>query len=126
MQGIPYFNFPAFHDAAGQLREEGWEIFNPAERDEDIHGKDVSNSATGSLDDIKDSGFSLRDALGADTHYICQSADAIFMLPGWENSKGAFAEWALARALGLEIYYLEEQGEGNDDTGTDSEVRAVA
>jgi len=27
------------------------------------------------------------------------------MLKGWENSRGAGAEWALARALGLRFHY---------------------
>ncbi len=38
--------------------------------------------------------------------YICKEADAIAMLPGWENSKGARAEWTLSIALGHTIIYL--------------------
>lgn len=105
MRGIPYFNFPAFHEAAARLRGMGYAVFNPAERDEAAHGKGVSDSPTGNLDDIK-VGFSLREALAADTQYICLTADAIALLPGWEKSRGAQAEKALADALGHEVIYL--------------------
>lgn len=33
--------------------------------------------------------------------------DAIYMLRGWENSKGATAEHAVAKWIGLEIIYQE-------------------
>ena len=38
------------------------------------------------------------------------SCDAIYMLRGWENSKGATAEHAVAKWIGLEIMY--QGGEG--------------
>lgn len=106
MRGIPEFNFPAFHKAAGWLREQGHAVFNPAERDESVHGKGVNASPTGDLKDIEHTGFSLREALAADAAFICLEADGIALLPGWERSKGAVAEKALAKALGLEVIYL--------------------
>jgi hypothetical protein len=106
MRGIPFFNFPAFHDAAKKLRANGHTVFNPAERDEAKHGTDIASSPVGDLADANAKGFSLRDALGADTAWICAHADAIALLPGWEHSKGATAERALGIALGLEIICL--------------------
>ena len=106
MQGYPNFNFPKFAEVAERLRSIGHEVFSPAERDIEIHGNEVSKAPTGNLKEIEHTGFSLRDALADDTAYICKEATAIAMLPGWENSKGAQAEWALARALGLKIWYL--------------------
>jgi hypothetical protein len=106
MRGYPNFNFPAFHQAAAMLRAGHYTVFNPAERDEAIHGTKVSHSPTGNLDDIKATGFSLREALEADTAWICSTADAIALLPGWEKSKGAVAEKALAEAIGLEVIIL--------------------
>lgn len=103
MRGIPDFNFPAFHAATAKLRAEGHTVFNPAERDEQAHGTGVNASPTGNLDDIKHTGFNLREALAADAQFICLTADAVYLLPGWEKSKGANAERALAIALGLEI-----------------------
>ena len=101
MRGIPEFNFPAFHAATVKLRAQGHLVFNPAERDEQIHGIDLTKGTTGDLKEIPQ--FSLRDALGHDTAWICQHADAIYLLPGWQISKGAQAERALGIALGLEI-----------------------
>ena len=88
MQGIENLNFPAFDDAAKSLREAGWEVFSPAEH--------------------KD--FNLRSALAADLQWIALYAEAMFMLSGWENSKGAKCEWALAVALDLEIIYQASVG----------------
>lgn len=105
MRGYPQFNFPAFDAAAALLRAEGHEVFSPAEHDRSVYGEDfgkdaVTGNETGALD------FSLRGALGADTAYICSTAEAVAFLPNWERSNGALAEWALARALGLQIRYL--------------------
>jgi hypothetical protein len=109
MSGIPNFNFPAFNAAAAQLRSDGHFVFNPAERDIERHGG-VDISADNPTGDpalaAKTHGFSLREALADDTAFICKEADAIAMLPGWENSKGARAEHALAFALGHSIIYL--------------------
>lgn len=109
MTGIPEFNFPAFNAAAATLRADGHVVFNPAERDIERHnGVDISKgNASGSQEEAaKVHGFSLRDALADDTWWICKEADAIALLPGWENSKGARAEHALSVALGHTIIAL--------------------
>ena len=106
MRGISKFNFPAFFEAAAQLRDAGHEVFNPAERDVNTYGPGVMASATGDLADIAHLGFSIRDAMSACSGWICRHADGIAMLPGWEHSRGATAEKALAEALGLEVRYL--------------------
>lgn len=107
MRGIKDFNFPAFDAAAAKLRAAGILVFNPAEHDREVNGADFGKSETGSLDEVEAKGFSLRDALKADTSWICDNADAVAVLPGWENSKGAIAEVSLAKALGLEVYYAD-------------------
>lgn len=109
MRGIPEFNFPAFHAAAAQLRACGHHVFSPAERDIERHGGvDISKgNASGCEDEAaKAHGFNLREALGDDLAWICAEAEAIALLPGWENSKGAAAELATARALGLEVFHV--------------------
>jgi hypothetical protein len=108
MRGIPEFNFPAFHKAAARLRSEGHEVFNPAERDIAHHGKDISKGNAAGCEKLAaaEHGFNLREALKDDLVYICLEADAIALLPGWEASKGANAELATAKALGLGVIEL--------------------
>lgn len=106
MRGRPFFNVPAFDEAAELLRSEGHTVFNPADRDREAHGEEVFASETGDLEDIEHTGFSLREALNEDLTWICREAEAIALLPEWSDSKGATAEFAVARALGLEIWEL--------------------
>ena len=106
MRGYPQFNFPAFFQAEKELRYQGHEVFNPARRDVDKYGKHIADSPTGDLKDTEGTGFNLREALAADLSWICLTADTVALLPGWEKSKGACAEYAVALALGLKIIYL--------------------
>ena len=106
MTGIKNFNFEAFNQAAYTLRKQGHIVFNPAEHDGEKYGEDIFNNPTGDPKVLAELGFSLDEALAADTQFICLKADTIAMLPGWENSKGARAEHALAFALGRKIIYL--------------------
>jgi hypothetical protein len=75
----------AFKIAAIELRNDGWAVLSPIETD--------FNGAT------------LREIFAIDCDWITRMADAMYMLKGWEASSGAQAEWALARALGLRIFY---------------------
>lgn len=110
MRGIPEFNFPAFHVAAAKLRAEGHLVFNPAERDIQHHGVDISKGNINGCEEqaAKQHGFNLREALKDDLEFICLHAEAVAVLPGWESSKGAQAEVATAKALGLAIIELEQ------------------
>lgn len=96
MSGLEDFNFPAFHKAAGELRERGFEVFSPAEAD---------LQKWGTLEEVK-AKATYRECLSTDLNYILDHADIIALLPGWENSKGVAAELATAKALNLEILYL--------------------
>lgn len=102
MSGIPYFNFPAFHRAAAELRAQGYHVFNPAETD----NESVKLNETGDEVEAAKHGFCRRRALAEDTQWIALHADAIALLPGWEKSSGARAEYALAEALGLGVILL--------------------
>jgi nucleoside 2-deoxyribosyltransferase len=107
MRGKPNFNFPAFDYAAAKLREQGHEVFSPADHDREQNGPEIEINPTG--DEAiceKQFGFSIRDALGADLTWICREADAVALLPGWEHSTGATAERATAIALGLSTIIL--------------------
>jgi Domain of unknown function (DUF4406) len=107
MRGIANFNFPAFDYAEEKLLAEGHFVFSPAARDRAVLGVGLENNLSGDEKVAEQTvGFSLREALGADTKWICAEADAIALLPGWEKSSGANAEHALAKALGLTIIIL--------------------
>lgn len=108
MRGVPLFNHPAFHAAAAKLRASGHEVFSPAERNVDLHGVDISigNMAGDEALAVEQHGFDRRTAMADGCDYICLHADAIVLLPGWERSKGAKAERALAIALGHQVIYL--------------------
>ena len=47
----------------------------------------------------------MRQALRRDMDAICDNCTAIYMMANWEESRGAKAEWHLAKALGLDIFY---------------------
>lgn len=111
MRGIKDFNFPAFFAAAAALRAQGHSVFSPAERDVEEFGAERLRSATGSEAEVSRNlgmqGLTLaRKCFLHDTHYICTTADAVYLLPGWQASRGAKAERALAEAIGLQVVEL--------------------
>lgn len=83
MRGLPYDNKPAFHAATAELRKAGHFVFDPAENKTPEGG--------------------IRAALAIDTAWICLCAEAVAVLTGWEDSRGANAEVALARAIGIQV-----------------------
>lgn len=101
MRGYANFNFPAFDFACDMLRAEGHTVFSPAERDREAYGVEIENNPTGDEGKVTNPKCTINDCMLADTAWICQNADAIALLPGWEKSTGANAELALSRALGL-------------------------
>lgn len=85
MTGHAECNFPAFHAAAVRFREAGWTVSNPAEN-------------FGGRTDLPREAY-----LRADMTMLAQ-CDAIALLPGWEGSRGATLEFAVARELGCEVF----------------------
>ncbi len=88
MTGHADFNFPAFHAAAARLREAGWEVINPAEN-------------FGGRTDLPRETY-----LRADVILVAQ-CEAIAMLPGWQESRGAKLEYLLTRELSLPVLDAE-------------------
>ena len=85
MTSIDGFNFPAFYKAQEFLRARGDKVFNPAQ-----------NSL--------DCGYGYADFLRFDIQAILL-CDKVYMLKGWDNSKGATLEKNIAEALGYEVEY---------------------
>lgn len=87
MSGIPDNNFPAFHEWAARLRAQGYDVVSPAE---------IQEAETWEL------------CLRADLREMC-NCEAIALMPGWENSKGANLELHVAHRLGMQVIHLPLQ-----------------
>lgn len=96
MTGIADYNFPAFNAAAAMLRAKGWLVENPAEH---------------SLAD----GLEWADYMAYDLTRL-GLCGAVYLLPGWENSKGATIEKDLACALGMTIHFANAADQGEVGT----------
>jgi len=104
MRGYDDGNFPAFDRQAKVLEKQGWRIINPAEMDRQDGSPPNGHKGFDPVNDYNDQQF-MREALERDCIAICRECTAIYMMSDWETSRGAKAEWHLAKALGLEIYY---------------------
>jgi hypothetical protein len=83
MTGYADFNYPAFHEAAAFWRSQGHEVVSPAELNVDTDGaweQYLRNDLRALLD-----------------------CDAITLLPGWEDSRGANLELHVAKTLGMTV-----------------------
>ena len=90
MSGIENDNYPAFHEAAAHLRSCGHHVENPAEN---------PAPPCGSWEAY------MRMAIAQ-----LVRCDAVALLPGWEQSRGANIEHWLARELGLEVAAFQGAG----------------
>lgn len=106
MRKRPLYNFPAFDQAAKELRAAGWTVFSPAEHDRDL-GFDETRPEYAE-DGWNDPGilgqFNMRTAFAWDMARIAES-DAIYFLEGWETSSGARVERTIGEFLGLDFLY---------------------
>jgi hypothetical protein len=95
MTGIPEHDFPAFHAEAARLRVLGHEVVNPAE----------INS---------DPGASREECLKNDIRALLD-CDALVLLARWRLSEGALLEWAIARAVGMDVFDSGEIGQTSEE-----------
>lgn len=91
MRGYEEYNFPAFHAAAAVLREQGYEVFSPAERDLEE-----------GFDPTKDEAQPMAYYMKFDLPAVCES-DMVVVLPGWRESTGARLETHVAYACGIPV-----------------------
>lgn len=110
MSGYPGFNFPAFYAAEEYLKEEGWVVYNPANKEDEDALNDEAFETGDSVKAIEE-GFDFRKVYLWDIEKVI-AASAILMLPGWEASPGARGEHAVACAIkkhypGYQIFYGE-------------------
>lgn len=88
MTGLPAFNYPAFFMAADIVRARGYEPINPA--------------------DCAPEGWTWEQYMRRALRMLAD-ADAVWMLPGWQRSKGARLEFLVARELGLPISHISQE-----------------
>lgn len=84
MTGIKDFNYPLFNATAARWRKAGYEVENPAEIN-------ASRNTT------------REEYLARDIERLLK-CKAIATLPGWQDSKGARIEMAIARELKMTHY----------------------
>jgi len=99
MSGIKNFNRPLFNMVASELTEQGHSALNPA-----------------TLPDGLSQGQYMQICLP-----MVAVADELVMLPGWEQSEGAYIEFLLAKKSGKTIrdfsgrvLHQDNQGESNE------------
>lgn len=88
MSGISEMNYPAFHAAEAKLMEMGYDVENPA-NNPDPEPKTWE-------------GF-----MRLSVRQVCE-CDCVVCLPGWEDSRGANVEVALAKTLSMGVYELDD------------------
>jgi len=96
MRGIWEYNFPAFHEATAKLREQGWDVWSPAEREE-------QSGFNPKTDEAQSTAYYMRQDLPA----VCES-DAVIVLSGWEESVGARLEVHTALECDIPVYRYED------------------
>jgi hypothetical protein len=110
MTGIPKMNFPAFEAAAKQLRETGIDVVSPAELDDDTDRKFALASEDGDLE-ASGTDKSWGDFLARDVKLLADDGiEAIVVLPGWEDSRGARLETFVGRLCGLPVLTYPDLG----------------
>jgi nucleoside 2-deoxyribosyltransferase len=101
MSRIREFNFPAFDEAKTELEKAGWEVISPADLDRAFGMDGAGKTGYEKIDPE-----TFERIVDQDIEAV-RKADALFMLRGWEKSKGATAEHALARWVGKKILYQD-------------------
>lgn len=110
MSGYPQYNIPAFDAASWALRQQGWEIISPAELDDpEVRASCLASPDGGKIGQTNGQGGTWGDFLARDVKIVADQIDAIVLLPGWEDSKGANLE-AFVGTLCKKTFYLYNRG----------------
>lgn len=112
MSNIPQFNYPRFFELARILREEGFTIVSPAELDSPETVKAAMASPDGSLGSGVVNGETWGDFLARDVKLVADDVDGVFVMEGWESSKGAKLELFVAHLAKKPIFTIKEVNGG--------------
>lgn len=102
MTGYPEWNFPAFFEAEKQLIKLGYEVLNPAHSDGTTLELALESAGIPERPNHTWAWYMRRDL----PHVL--DCDALCVLPGWQESKGASLEVHVANAIGIPIYILKD------------------
>lgn len=107
MRGIPHFNFPAFDAAKAYLIGKGYDVLSPADFDRVLDDFDPYKPEYETADGCGDfpQEMDFKRVVTRDLTAVTQ-CDAVALLPGWEKSKGAVAEIAVAHWMGKPVLHL--------------------
>lgn len=109
MRGYPSLNHHAFHEYAEWLRSYGFTVISPADHDHEI----------GIHPEREDFDINA-DTFGTETistlmawclTKVLREATMVALMGGWEQSKGAMAEIAAAKAVGIPVFEIDRPGE---------------
>lgn len=118
MSGIPFFNFPKFHQITKELRDAGYNIISPAELDspeiqaEAMQSKDglINGAMPADVKDGKVGGETWGQILARDVRIVADEVDGVICMDGWEKSRGARLEVFVASLRKHELYTYEGNG----------------
>jgi len=97
MSGYPAYNFEEFHRVTKILREYGYTVFSPAE-------KDLADG----FDPYNDPQHSFLHYMKIDLPEVMNS-DAVVLLEGWNESKGAKLEVSVATQCDIPVFLFNEK-----------------
>lgn len=106
MSGYEDCNYPAFHRAAEQLQQAGFEVMNPANADKRVEFGHYT------------------DFLREDLRMLLDS-DAVALLPNWFQSVGARNEVQVAGTIGMEVHPIAHFLQGAETTAGSHVARKV-
>lgn len=90
-----------FNRAENELRDKGYKVFNPVAYIE-MYNDAIELSGGVRLTDEKDRKTIMKICI---TNLM--DGDALYLLPDWQESKGATLEATIAKSLGLEVINAE-------------------
>ena len=101
-------NYSAFFDAESMITRLGHKAINPARLDSTDTNQDISEALKDAIASIKDNNkngweYYIRRDLSQ-----LMEADALCVLPGWQDSRGASIEVNLANSVNMPILILKE------------------
>lgn len=104
MSGIKNFNFGAFDQAEVDLNDinPDWNVINPANIDRAFGFEGLGMDGTEKMSKEEIGTMMARDI------EALSNCDAIYLLMGWNKSRGANIEKAFADMVGMEVMYEED------------------